>query len=231
MSEEKRTLTAEHDTISVFQGLKTLPCRFRTALCPDKCGHSKESALFEVKSYNNEVADHDTRVGFASADIDAASLDVIKGLKEGDEVHLVWKHEKVERPGYSGGERTLTKVAPSGGASAASAEKRTLIAEHDTISEFEGIKTTPCRFRTALCPDKCGHAKEGALFSIKSYNNKVDNEETKVGFEVADIDAESLAVLKGLKEGDSVHLVWKHEKVETPTFSGGERTITKVAKK
>lgn len=40
------------------------------------------------------------------------------------------------------------------------------LATFKTIAEFEGIQHLPCHFRTALCPDRCGHAKDVAIFNI-----------------------------------------------------------------
>jgi len=81
--------------------------------------------------------------------------------------------------------------------------------QHDTVATYEGTKTRPCMFKTALCPNQCGHARENASFKIKSYKTPVENQDTAVGFETAKTAAEHLATIKGLKEGDEVDLQWK----------------------
>lgn len=47
--------------------------------------------------------------------------------------------------------------------------ERQLLARFETISQFDKVIFRPCMHRTALCPDRCGHAKNWAEFKVVSY--------------------------------------------------------------
>lgn len=52
---------------------------------------------------------------------------------------------------------------------ATAAQAAEVLAEHQTISVFMGFQERPCMGRTALCPDRCGHAKKVAVFKVLNY--------------------------------------------------------------
>ena len=44
---------------------------------------------------------------------------------------------------------------------------RELLSVHKTVATFDGLTEQQCLFRTALCPEECGHGGTIATFSIK----------------------------------------------------------------
>ena len=75
---------------------------FKTALCPDKCNHSKEIAKFKIVEYleyikSGEYGDEKQEYFYCDMNINAIEdkqkkefIDFIKTLKEGDKVKLIW---------------------------------------------------------------------------------------------------------------------------------------------
>ncbi|MCQ2364326.1 MAG: hypothetical protein MJ051_02070 [Akkermansia sp.] len=59
---------------------------------------------------------------------------------------------------------SATPAAPAGVAMPAS----DLLAESTVVAEYLGVQEIPCRFMTALCPDKCDHATTVANFRVLS---------------------------------------------------------------
>ncbi len=45
-------------------------------------------------------------------------------------------------------------------------EKGEVLAANTVLAEYVGVKDSPCRFLTADCPDRCGHATAYALFRV-----------------------------------------------------------------
>lgn len=119
---EKRQLLANHETLAVFDGLNYRLCMGRTALCPERCGHSGEFATFVIKKYLKyekpgqygdpeqknflvQVSDHDKRPKG-----EPRILQAVKGLNKGDHVLLSWHHDYVTRQGASFPERPIIKL-------------------------------------------------------------------------------------------------------------------------
>jgi hypothetical protein len=119
---EKRELLANHETLAVFDGVNYRQCMGRTALCPDKCGHSGEFATFAIKKYLKyekpgqygdpeqtsflvQVSDYSKKPKG-----DPKILETVKGLKKGDFVLLSWHHDYVTREGASFPERPIVKL-------------------------------------------------------------------------------------------------------------------------
>ena len=48
---------------------------------------------------------------------------------------------------------------------------RELLSVHKTVATFDGLTEQQCLFRTALCPNECGHGGTTATFSIKKVNS------------------------------------------------------------
>ena len=113
----------------------------------------------------------------------------------------------------------------------------TVLSSHSTIARFEGIIHRPCMFRTALCPDRCGHARDLARFTIIKYLNyeKKDKYGDEQGTEFyaninpnADEDKQSVEfidIIKDLKQGDQVRLDWEHIYVDGDHAKYPERPI------
>lgn len=119
------------------------------------------------------------------------------------------------------------------------------LSRHETIATFAGIKRSPCRFLTSLCPDRCGHAGEVALFSINSYisyekfGQYGDPESTQFHVRVdnnggngSEKQPEGISEkVRALVEGQIVKLSWDHNYVTTTWEGGGsgkspERPVT-----
>ncbi|KAH0787848.1 flp [Histomonas meleagridis] len=112
-----------------------------------------------------------------------------------------------------------------------------VLATNSTIARFEGIIHRPCMFRTALCPDRCGHAKDLAKFTILKYLNYEkkgqygDEEATEFYANInpnAEEDrqqADIINIIKDLKVGDQVRLDWEHIYVNNNGCRYPERPI------
>ena len=115
-----------------------------------------------------------------------------------------------------------------------------VLSTHRTDAVYEGVRHLPCLHRTALCPDKCGHARDVAVFRITSYREYVAGNPhhgdpkaaeflmpLKEGDEVS---SETLAFAKGLQVGDAVKLEWVHEYVRSQGASYPRRRVTQLAR-
>lgn len=45
-------------------------------------------------------------------------------------------------------------------------ETRELLSRHVTRGTYDGPVNIPCRFRTSLCPDRCGHGGQAVKFTV-----------------------------------------------------------------
>ena len=50
---------------------------------------------------------------------------------------------------------------------------RELLSVHKTVATFDGLTEQQCLFRTALCPNECGHGGTTGTFSIKKVNSVI----------------------------------------------------------
>ena len=115
-----------------------------------------------------------------------------------------------------------------------------VLSTHSTIARFEGIIHRPCMFRTALCPDRCGHARDLARFTILQYLNyekkdKYGDEQEKEFYANINPNAEEdkqstevLNIIKDLKVGDQVKLDWEHIYVDNGGAKYPERPIRSI---
>lgn len=113
-------------------------------------------------------------------------------------------------------------------------------AKHQVIAIFDGIQHHPCRFRTALCPDRCGHARDVAHFNVVEYEkyeklNEYGDDKQEVIFCDLNPNAEEdrqtpeiIAAIKALKKGQKVRLTCEHIYVNTGTAQFPERPIRSV---
>lgn len=114
----ERKLLSSHDTIATFDGLKEQRCLGRTALCPDRCGHSGTMATFSIVNYLDyqkpgEYGDPQAKT--FSFLINKTQPELAKGLQAGDTVRLMWRHDYVTRTdaagrGGSAPERPVGKI-------------------------------------------------------------------------------------------------------------------------
>lgn len=119
-------------------------------------------------------------------------------------------------------------------------EKRELLANHETLAVFDGLKYRLCMGRTALCPKRCGDSGEFATFAIKKYlkyeklGQYGDPKQEDFLVQVSDYDKKPkgdpkiLETVKGLKKGDYVLLSWHHDYVTKEGSSFPERPIVKL---
>lgn len=118
--ETKVDALSTHRTDAVFQGVRHLPCLHRTALCPDRCGHARDVAVFSITSYreytkgNPHHGDPQAREFLMpleeGEEVSAAQLAFAKALKPGDAVKLDWVHEYVQSSGSSYPRRRVTRL-------------------------------------------------------------------------------------------------------------------------
>jgi hypothetical protein len=122
------------------------------------------------------------------------------------------------------------------------AERRELLANHETVAVFDGLNYRLCRGRTALCPERCGDSGEFANFAIKKYlkyekpGRYGDPEQPSFLIQVSDFhrqpkgDPKILETVKSLQKGDYVLLSWHHDYVTKQGASFPERPIVKLEK-
>ncbi len=119
----------------------------------------------------------------------------------------------------------LAALVAAMGAGAASPlpEKADLLASNTVTAQFLGTRRLPCMGRTALCPDRCGHATTVAVFRVianEAYAKpgKYGDDKAEPGSELmidaaADVPGQDAAVqetLAALTPGDVVRLTQKH---------------------
>lgn len=101
--------------------------------------------------------------------------------------------------------------------------KAELLASNTVTAQFLGTRRLPCMGRTALCPDRCGHAAAVAVFRVianEAYAKpgKYGDDKAESGSEIlidaaADVPGQDAAVketLAVLTPGDTVRLTQKH---------------------
>lgn len=107
---EKAELLASNTVLAKYMQTVDLPCRYMTALCPDKCDHATKLAQFEVVANENythpgqygdeKMEPGSTAVVDVQKDIIGQSPAVAKfisKLKKGDQVRLTITHYYVQQ--------------------------------------------------------------------------------------------------------------------------------------
>ena len=120
-------------------------------------------------------------------------------------------------------------------------EKADLLATNTVVAVYSGTVKPPCHFRTALCPDRCGHSREQAVFTIKtsedySHPGKYGAPRMAVGSEWMvgtkdDVPGQDPAVLEqlaGLKPGDTVRMTVTHYYITLNNASYPVRPVTSL---
>jgi len=122
---------------------------------------------------------------------------------------------------------------------ASATDKVEVLSSHRTKAVYEGTRHLPCRHRTSLCPDRCGHARDVAVFRITEYvayekpGQYGDAKATefllalRAGDEAS---PEVLALARSLAKGDAVRLDWLHEYVTEAGSSSPRRRVTLLAR-
>lgn len=115
-----------------------------------------------------------------------------------------------------------------------------LLSDHVAEAEFTGIIHRKCRFLTSLCPDKCDHAKDFAVFKIIKYLDY--RKPGKYGDEkqeqlMIDVNPAHKPILQGadilkevaaLKPGDKVVLHWSHYYMHKDSSFFPERPVISI---
>lgn len=146
-------LLARNSVLAVYEKTEEHPCRFRTALCPDRCGHASTLAQFRVcsnESYEKPGQYGDDKVEVGSTllvdvgrDIpgqDAAVARKIAALHPGDKVRLTVSHYYVQEGGMHYPVRPVTSfelLPPPTSASAATPVSRDL---HEPLFVFPPVR-------------------------------------------------------------------------------------------
>ena len=107
---QKAELLAANTVVAKYVGEQEIPCRFMTALCPDRCDHATTLAAFEVIEneayekpgrYGDEMlAPGDTAVVDVKKDVPGQPDEIaetIARLSPGDVVRLVIVHYYVQQ--------------------------------------------------------------------------------------------------------------------------------------
>lgn len=124
---EKADLLASNTVVAEYQQTVEHPCRFMTALCPDRCDHATQLAEFKVVS--NEQYEHPGKYGDDKLEPGAmAVVDVkknvpgqspkvasfISSLKPGDKVLLTINHYYVQQGQGQFPVRPVVKIQKAG---------------------------------------------------------------------------------------------------------------------
>lgn len=135
----------------------------------------------------------------------------------------------------------LGSVTATASAAEAPAEKREVLAEHETIAVFAGLQYRKCMGMTTQCPEECGDSGEFAVFNIFKYtryqqNGKYGGKQKVYLIQVSDFhrkpkgDPKILELVRGFKPGDYVQLFWRHDYVTRDGASFPQRPIVKLEK-
>ena len=122
----------------------------------------------------------------------------------------------------------------------AAAPQVDILSTHSTHAVYEGVRHLSCLHKTSLCPDKCGHAKDVAVFRVTGYiayqkanSDYGDPRATQFMMPLVEgneVNSTVLAFAKGLKVGDTVRLDWNHEYVKDDGGSYPRRRVTLLAR-
>lgn len=134
----------------------------------------------------------------------------------------------------------LAAALPLGAQDGAPAPQVEVLSTHRTDAVYEGTRHIPCRHRTALCPEKCGHATDVAVFRITAYRSHEKGNPSHGDPEAREfllplkagesVPADVLAATRALKAGDAVKLDWVHEYVRSEGASYPRRRVTRLAR-
>lgn len=115
-----------------------------------------------------------------------------------------------------------------------------LLSDHVAEAEFTGMIHRKCRFLTSLCPDKCDHARDFAVFRIVKYldyrkpGKYGDEKQEQLMVDVNPAhkpilqSADILKKISALKPGDRVVLHWAHYYMHRNSSSFPERPVISV---
>lgn len=116
-----------------------------------------------------------------------------------------------------------------------------LLASNTVVAVYEKTIDRPCMHRTALCPDRCDHAKKLAVFRVEENENyerlgEYGDAESEPGSTIyvnmlvdePGQDASVRQLISELKPGDSVRLRIDHYYVKEPSNQYPVRPVTLI---
>ncbi len=116
---------ARNEVLAFYKGTKEIPCRHRTAQCPNRCDHATTVAVFEVGrnldykkpgEYGDAKAERGSMIYVdIKKDIEGQSADVaklIKTLKPAALVHMTQVHYYVTKDNSSYPVRPVVQIMP-----------------------------------------------------------------------------------------------------------------------
>lgn len=115
---------AVHRVIATLQDIQNQPCRFMTALCPDRCGHASDVARFQVLDYEHyekpgQYGDEKQTMIHVNLKLDAeedkqdpAIIAQIRSFAPGTKVKLFYEHIYVTLDGSKFPERPVRSIEP-----------------------------------------------------------------------------------------------------------------------
>jgi hypothetical protein len=125
-------------------------------------------------------------------------------------------------------------------------ETRKVLSTHKTVAKLKGIAYQQCRGMTSMCPNECGNSGDFATFEVVGYvsyektGEYGDPKGTSYSFQVNDnhknlkVSKELAESVRGLKNGDTVLLDWRHDYVTRKEGGGSssfpDRVVTKLEK-
>jgi len=121
-------------------------------------------------------------------------------------------------------------------------EKRELLAQNETVAQFEGLEYHRCMGLTSLCPDRCGSSGNVGKFRIIKYlvyKKPGQYGDPKVPQFVVQVDdnlgnlklpVQQAETIRTLKKGDFVRLNWRHDYVTNNGGASPERPLTAIEK-
>ena len=124
-SEQREQMYAYTAESATFLGTRHQPCRFRTALCPDACGHATNMYQFRLDALTVVKNDASVQAKWVTPvtqgdEISATEQDMkgsgclarAKALESGAKVRLEWTHDYVTVGGSSGPDRPVIALEP-----------------------------------------------------------------------------------------------------------------------
>ena len=110
---------------------------------------------------------------------------------------------------------------------------------HETVSEFIGVRHILCKFKTALCPDRCGHCADVYTFKVLEYTKYEkpgeygDDQQKELHINIKEHvfgqDPSILEKCKHLEEGKKYRVCYKHLYVDDGSNARPERPFTEIS--
>jgi hypothetical protein len=118
---------AKNKATAQFVGIEKVPCRLKTAECPDHCHHAQDSAKFKIETYEEYeqvaktgdgkkdqliVSLSEDPEGPKSTRQEAGIIAAIKALTPGQKVRITWEHIYVSEDGSKFPQRPVRAIEP-----------------------------------------------------------------------------------------------------------------------